>query len=518
MYLVDANEMQEMDRLTIKAFGLPGRVLMENAGRGATSFLLKQKPDLAQKSIGVIAGRGNNGGDGFVIARCLSQKGIKAAVYLLADKQRVTGDAAANLDLLEPLDIPLVELPDTKSFFKHKDTMDRHDLWIDAILGTGLKSEVRGFFREIIEFINSSKKYVFAVDIPSGLDSDTGRPCGAAIRANATATFGFAKTGHLLYPGTEYTGDLKIVDIGIPQHVVDQVGPRQRLITADIARAHIRSRKPDAHKGDSGHLLVIAGSTGKTGAAALTARAAMRAGAGLVTLGIPASLNSVLETQLIEAMTFPLPEKAPGIPDPNAFAKIMTFLPGKQCLAIGPGIGTEPATVELVRQIIIASSIPLVIDADGINSLAGATDLLDKLKAPAVLTPHPGEMARLTGLATSEVQNNRISCAREFAVKFNIHLVLKGARTIIAHPNGVIYINPTGNPGMAAGGMGDVLTGIIAGFITRRVPLEKAVQSGVFLHGAAADSLMKKIGQTGFLASEVIDRIPQQMRALKIGT
>ena len=204
MYLVDANEMQEMDRLTIKAFGLPGRVLMENAGRGATSFLLKKKPDLAQKSIGVIAGRGNNGGDGFVIARCLSQKGIKAAVYLLADKQRVTGDAASNLDLLEPLDIPLIELPDTKSFLKHKESMDRHDLWIDAILGTGLKSVVRGFFREIIEFINSSKKYVFAVDIPSGLDSDTGRPCGVAIRANATATFGFAKTGHLLYPGTEY--------------------------------------------------------------------------------------------------------------------------------------------------------------------------------------------------------------------------------------------------------------------------------------------------------------------------
>ena len=517
MYLVYADEMQRMDRLTIEAFGIPGRVLMENAGRGATEILLRKKPDIYNKNIGIIAGRGNNGGDGFVMARYLVQKGIKVAVYLLADKNRVAGDAAANLRLLEPLDIPVIELTDHEGFLIHKETMRNHDLWIDAILGTGLKSDVKGFFREIIEFINSSKKYIFSVDIPSGLNSDTGLPCGIAVRANATATFAFAKTGHMLYPGTEYTGDLGIVDIGIPPHIADEVGPMQYLITGNMVRSHIQPRKQDAHKGDTGHLLVIAASTGKTGAATMAAGSAIRAGAGLVTLGIPASLNPVLETQLIEAMTFPLPEKASGILGTAAFVKIMTLMEGKQCLAIGPGIGTDPDTMELVRRIIQAGEVPIVIDADGLNSLAGRTDILNKLKAPAVLTPHPGEMARLAGITTREVQNNRISCAREFAVKFNLHLVLKGARTVIAHPDGSVYINPTGNPGMASGGMGDVLTGIIAGLITQGLPIKKAVHTGVFLHGAAADQLVEKIGPTGFLATEVMDEIPQQIKRVLSG-
>ncbi len=512
MYLVYAAEMQQMDRLTIEAFGIPGRVLMENAGRGATEILLRKKPDIHNKSIGIIAGRGNNGGDGFVMARYLVQKGIKVAVYLLADRKRVAGDAAANLRLLEPLEVPVIELTDREEFFKYIELMLNHDIWIDAILGTGLKSDVKGFFREIIEFINSSKKYIFSVDIPSGLNSDTGLPCGIAAIANATATFAFAKTGQILYPGAEYTGDLEIVDIGIPPHIADEVGPRQYLITADMVRSHIRPRKQDAHKGDTGHLLLIAASTGKTGAAIMTAGSAIRAGAGLVTLGIPESLNPVLETRLIEAMTFPLPERAAGILGGDAFAKIMALMADKQCLATGPGLGTNPDTTELICRIIQACEIPIVIDADGLNSLVDRTDILNKLKAPAVLTPHPGEMARLANITTREVQSNRISCAREFAVKFNVHLVLKGARTVIAHPDGSIYINPTGNPGMASGGMGDVLTGIIAGLITQGFPIKKAAQAGVFLHGAAADHLVEKIGPTGFLATEVMDEIPQQIK------
>ena len=512
MYLVYADEMQQMDRLTIESFGIPGRVLMENAGRGATEILLGKKSDLNHKSIGVMAGRGNNGGDGFVMARYLAQKGIMVTVYLLADKQLVAGDASANLHLLAPLNVPVIELTNSKVFLKHKEAMRNHDLWIDAILGTGLKSDVKGFFREIIEFINNSKKYIFSVDIPSGLNSDTGLPCGIAIRADATATFAFAKTGHMLYPGIEYTGDLKIVDIGIPPYIADEVGPRQHLITGNMIRSHIQPRKPDVHKGDTGHLLVIAASTGKTGAATMAAGSAIRAGAGLVTLGIPASLNPVLETQVIEAMTFPLPEKESGIMGAAAFVKILTLMAGKQCLAIGPGMGTDPDTMELVRRIIQASEIPIVIDADGLNSLAGRTDILNKLKAAAVLTPHPGEMARLTNISTREVQGNRISCAREFAVKFNVHILLKGARTVIAHPDGSVYINPTGNPGMASGGMGDVLTGIIAGLITQGLPIKKAAHAAVFLHGAAADYLAEKIGPTGFLATEVMNEIPQQFK------
>lgn len=514
MYLVYADEMQQMDRLTIESFGIPGRVLMESAGRGATEILLRKKSNLNHKSIGVMAGRGNNGGDGFVMARYLAQKGIKVALYLLADKKRVTGDAAANLRLLASLDVPLIELTDREVFLKHKEAMRNHDLWIDAILGTGLKSDVKGFFGEIIKFINNSKKYIFSVDIPSGLNSDTGLPCGIAVCADATATFGFAKTGHILYPGADYTGDLEIVDIGIPPYIADEVAPQQYLITENMAGSYIQPRKQDAHKGNTGHLLVIAASTGKTGAAAMAAGSAIRAGAGLVTLGIPASLNPVLETQIIEAMTFPLPEKTAGTMGADAFVKILTLMAGKQCLAIGPGIGTDPDTMEIVCQIIQASEVPIVIDADGLNSLAGRTDILNTLKAPAVLTPHPGEMARLANITTREVQSNRISCARKFAVKFNIHLVLKGARTIIAHPDGSVYINPTGNPGMASGGMGDVLTGIIAGLITQGLPIKKAAHAGVFLHGAAADCLAEKISPTGFLATEVMNEIPQQIQRM----
>lgn len=515
MYLVYANEMQEMDRLTIESFGIPGRVLMENAGRGATEILLSKKPDLAAMRVGVIAGRGNNGGDGFVIARYLAQKNIKTSVYLLADKKKVTGDAAANLDLLTPLNVPVIELTGHDLFLKHKESMSSHDLWIDAILGTGLKSDIKGFFREIIEFINGLKKYIFAVDIPSGLNSDTGQPCGIAIHADATATFGFAKTGQVLHSGTEYTGKLEIVDIGIPPHIADKVGPRQKLLTIDLIRSHIQPRKKDAHKGDTGHLLVIAASTGKTGAAIMTGGAAMRVGAGLVTLGIPASLNPVLETKMIEAMTFPLPEKSSGIIGIAAFDKIMTLMAGKKCLAIGPGLGSNPETMELVCQIIKSSKIPVVIDADGLNSLANKTDILKNLKAPAILTPHPGEMARLTNLTTLEVQNNRIDCARKFAEKFKVHLILKGAGTVIADPDGYVYINPTGNSGMASGGMGDVLTGIIAGLISQGMPIKKATQAGVFLHGAAADHLSKKIGPTGFLATEVMNEIPRQMKKVR---
>ena len=332
------------------------------------------------------------------------------------------------------------------------------------------------------------------------------------MRADATATFAFAKTGHILYPGVEYTGDLEIVDIGIPPYIADEVAPRQYLITEDMAASYIHPRKRDAHKGDTGHLLVIAASTGKTGAATMVAGSAIRAGAGLVTLGIPASLNPVLETQIIEAMTFPLPEKASGIMGTDAFVKILTLIPGKQCLAIGPGMGTDPDTMELVCRIIQASEIPIVIDADGLNSLAGRTNILNKLKAPAVLTPHPGETARPANITTHEAQNNRTPCARKLAIKLNAHPAPKGARTTIAHPDGSVYINPTGNPGMASGGMGDVLTGIIAGLVTQGLPIKKAAHAGVFLHGAAADYLTEKIGPTGFLATEVMNQIPQQIK------
>jgi hydroxyethylthiazole kinase-like uncharacterized protein yjeF len=514
MILVTAGEMQLMDRRTIEDVGIPGLVLMENAGQGATRFLLEQFPDVANLKVGVIAGRGNNGGDGFVMARCLKQKGIQVHVYLLTEKQRVRGDAAANLNFLKPLGIPLVEIPDEDSFSIRKSEMSGLDVWVDAILGTGLKSDVTGYFKTIIEFINDLKKPVFAVDIPSGLNTDSGQPCGACIQAQATATFAFAKIGHLVYPGAGYTGTLEVVDIGIPPHIVAAVEPRQFLVTPELIRSYLPPRPADAHKGSSGHLLVVAGSTGKTGAAAMTSMSALRVGAGLVTLGVAESLNPVLEAQMLEAMTAPLPETEPGVLGESAFDAIQKLIPGKKCLALGPGLGQAPETGELVRHIIQASEIPVVVDADGLNNLADRVQILKKVKAPVILTPHPGEMARLIHSDTRRIQQDRVACAREFATRFKVHLVLKGARTVIAHPDGRIFINPTGNPGMAAGGMGDVLTGMIAGLVCQGVPPGAAAQAGVYLHGAAADSLVETVGPYGYLAGEVMRAVPGEIKKI----
>ncbi len=518
MYLVTATEMQEMDRRTIENFGMPGMVLMENAGRGATRFLLDQFPDIENKRVGVIAGRGNNGGDGYVMARYLKQKGVHVKVYLLAAANRIQGDAAANLKFLKPLQVPLVEIPDEVSFSKYQAEMTGFDVWIDAILGTGLTAAVKGYFKTIIEFINGLNKPVFAVDIPSGLNSDTGQVCGACIRANATATFAFAKPGHLIHPGTQYTGALNIVDIGIPPHIVAEVMPRQWLLTPELIQSCLRPRLPDAHKGATGHLLVVAGSPGKTGAAAMTSTAALRSGAGLVTLGIAETLNAVLESQLLEAMTAPLPETQPGVLGESAFDRIKDLMTGKQCLAIGPGLGQAEPTKKLVRQIVKSSSIPLVVDADGLNNLAARVEILKSVSTPVILTPHPGEMARLMNSGVGNVQQDRIKCARDFATGFGVHVILKGARTVIAHPDGGVFVNPTGNAGMASGGMGDVLTGIVAGLIAQGHSPEEACRAGVYLHGLAADSLGETIGPYGYLAGDVMGAIPGEIKKLVGGT
>jgi NAD(P)H-hydrate epimerase len=514
MYLVTASEMQEMDRQTIQSFGIPGLVLMENAGRGATWFFLEKFPELKSRRVGVMAGRGNNGGDGYVMARYLSQHDICVTVYLLSEQSKVKGDAAANLKFLDALGVPVIELPDETTFRGRIADLRSEDIWIDAILGTGLKSEVRGYFKSAIDFLNSLERPVFAVDIPSGLNADTGQPCGTCVHARATATFGLAKTGHMIYPGAAHVGELKVIDIGIPRHVVEKVAPKQFLLTAEHLHAGLNPREPDIHKGRTGHLLVVAGSPGKTGAAAMTAMAAVRCGAGLVTLAIPASLNRILEVQVVEAMTQPLPETADSALGDAAFASIMALLDGKRCLALGPGLGSAPETRQLVLNLIEESPVPLVVDADGLNLLAGDTTVLKRRKAPVILTPHPGEMARLIQKSVAQIQADRIASAREFAMHHAVHLVLKGAGSVIAHPDGTVFVNPTGNSGMASGGMGDVLTGAIAGLLAQGYTLESAAQIGTYLHGAAADTMAATVGPWGYLATEVMAALPGEIKKL----
>jgi NAD(P)H-hydrate epimerase len=514
MFLLTAAEMREMDRRTIEAFGLPGRILMENAGRGAFRVLMESFPDVISQKVAVLAGRGNNGGDGFVIARYLAQHGIPVTVYLLSESKLLQGDAAANFKLLEPLNIPIRQCPDLKAFNKFKKEIAHHQVIVDAILGTGLNSDVKGYFKTVIDFINMLNKDVLAVDIPSGLHTDTGRPCGACIQAAVTATFAYPKIGHATLPGAEFTGKLHIIDIGIPPHIADGVCPRQHLLTADFICGMIRPRPIDMHKGGTGHVLVVAGSTGKTGAAAMCALSALRAGAGLVTLGVPESLNPVVEPQAVEVMTAPLPEIIAGILSDEAFDIIMALVSDKRCLAMGPGMGTAPETRRLVARLVKSCPVPLVIDADGLNSLAGDADILKSKKTEIILTPHPGEMARLMGVTPREVQADRINCAREFAEKFNVHLVLKGAKTIIAHPDGQVFVNPTGNPGMASAGMGDVLTGMIAGCVSQGYAPAESARLAVYLHGAAADYLAETRGPIGYIASDVMAEIPGTMKRM----
>lgn len=513
MFLVTASQMQAMDQQTIVDFGIPGLVLMENAGRGAVDFLLRKFTDLQTKKVAVMAGPGNNGGDGFVMARYLMEKEIDVTVFLLGSRKKVTGDAKINMDLAQKLcdhspTCSIVEIADAEAFHRREKRIRHHGLFIDAILGTGLNSDVRGFFKDAIELMNMSRRPVFSVDIPSGLDSDTGQPLGIAVKADATATFAFAKIGHVLHPGNRYTGDLKIIDIGIPGFIAREKNIALSLMEKKEIAAFFTPRKIQSHKGNFGHLLVIAGSAGKTGAAALCANAAMRCGTGLVTLGVAQSLNAAIESLVIEPMTHPLPEQEKGVLSDLCLSDILALSKGKQALALGPGLGTREGTKRLVRKIIQKSEIPLVIDADAINCINDTPNLLKEKKAPAILTPHPGEMAGLCGLTPSGIQADRINIATKFAVDHDVILVLKGAQTIVSFPDGRSAVCPTGNPGMASGGMGDVLTGMIAGFLAQGFSPEAASIAGVYIHGLCGDILAKEKCAFGFVASDMIHMIP----------
>lgn len=507
MILVTAAQMQAMDRRTIESFGIPGRVLMENAGRGATRCFLQQLYSRGPGRVGVLAGRGNNGGDGFVIARYLAQRGVDVTVFLLSEKLRVQGDAEANLALLEPLAVPVIEMPDPETFAQHQGRMRHMVYWIDALLGTGLADDVKGYFRQVLEFVADLQRPVLAVDVPSGLNADTGRPCGICLQADVTVTFGCPKIGQLIYPGAVLCGRLELIDIGIPPMISRDVNPVVELVSGEEVARLLPRRSPDAHKGQTGHTLVVAGSKGKTGAAAMTAMSAMRMGAGLVTLAVGHSLNAVLEPMVVEVMTLPLPDKNDEVVMPDAVDLILQNAQGKQTIALGPGLGGGEAAARMVAALVEGSGLPMVIDADGLNHLVDRTDLLKHRSAPTIITPHPGEMARLCEVSTTVIQQDRIGWARRLAGQLGIIVVLKGARTVVAEPDGRVWLNPTGNSGMAGGGMGDVLTGAVAGLLAQGCGPAEAARAAVYCHGLAADILAEEAPR-GYLATEIMDMLP----------
>lgn len=517
MKLASASEMQQLDRTTIEQFQIPGIVLMENAGRGTVDYLLRTLGPVKGRSVLIFSGPGNNGGDGLVIARRLHQHGGKPFIISLVSSKKLKGDAATNYKSISELKIPFVTIQNT-------DTLDAFQLdlpeltlplWaiVDSVFGTGLQRPLTGHFEAAVNCMNRLRKTtgcpVVAVDIPSGLNAETGETLGVKVKTDHTVTYGLAKPGHFMNGGAA-TGKLHVVDIGIPDEVVSHAKLKGEAITDSVLKL-FTERPRASHKGNYGHLLVLAGSAGKTGAAYLTGLGALRVGAGLVTLAVPADLRTVFESNLFEAMTLLLPDsrRYPSIED---YQRITQNLSGKSAMIIGPGIGTAEKTCELVIKLYNEAEIPMVIDADGLNFLATEPRILANPPAPRILTPHPGEMSRLAGLKTKEIQANRLETTLKFTQSVNensknVTTVLKGAGTIICDPNGKWAINTTGNPGMAAGGMGDTLTGIIGGLLAQGVSPAKAARTGVYIHGYAADEIACK-RKFGYLASEVADIVP----------
>lgn len=517
MYVATAQEMQNIDRRARDEYGIPTLLLMENAALGVIRVVEESFGPVKGRRIAIVAGKGNNGGDGLAAARLLHNRGAKVQVYLLSEPAAVTGDAATNLNIASKMGIEvqskgMFDMEGLRSALTHSYVI------IDALFGTGLSSPVTGEYSEVIELINHSNRPVVAVDIPTGIHSDTGEVMGAAVRATETVTFAIPKRGHFLYPGRDFTGRLHIADISIPKAAIEKESIYLRLLTEEEMTGLIQPRSADSHKGSYGHVLVIAGSIGKGGAAAMTSLSCLRSGAGLVTLATPQSVQPIVAEKLTEVMTHPLPETDEKTVALSAMETVLELSKDKDVVAIGPGLTTEKDTAAVVRRLIKEIEKSMVIDADAINALTDHLDILRERRSPAVLTPHPGEMGRLTGKGSADVQRDRIGIARAFATDYRVYLVLKGAHTVIAEPSGVVHISPTGNPGMATAGTGDALTGILAGLIAQGMNIASAVKLGVYLHGLAGDMTAKEVGMTGMLAGDLIARIPAAIKHLSGGS
>ncbi|MBF0557151.1 MAG: NAD(P)H-hydrate dehydratase [Nitrospirae bacterium] len=510
MKIVTADEMRGIDRSTIEDYGIPGLVLMERAG---LAVALKVRTLFPSKKILILCGGGNNGGDGLVAARNLFNWGFKVLVLVTAKKDALSSDCSAQYQAAKKFGVPV-------EFRKSISEKDLHGaVVIDAIFGTGLSRPVKGDFGEMFSFLNSSGTPVLAVDIPSGISSDTGEILGSAIMADYTVTFGLPKRGHFLYPGREHSGTLFIEDIGMPVQLLGSASIQAGLIGREMVSGLISARRRDSFKGDYGHVLVVAGSRGRTGAALMCARAALRSGSGLVTLGIPESLTASFEGLVMEEMLLPLPDDGSGMMSSKALDVVLDFAARKiDVIAVGPGIGVSPDTKIIMSELVRRSAVPMVIDADGLNSLSasvknaeGVKELLAKAKSPVILTPHPGEMARL--IHKPEI-TDRMETPLSFAGDACIYLVLKGVPSVVALPEGNIFVNTTGNPGMATAGSGDVLTGIIASLLGQGLNPADASVAGVFIHGMAGDKAAEKTGEYSLIASDIINALPDAFMEL----
>ena len=514
MWLVTPEQMQTLDRRTIQEAKVPGTTLMERAGTGVVSHLLQHYGSPKGKQILVFCGKGNNGGDGLVVARLLQRKGAHPRVILLAPYQDLSKDAKTMYRRFstKAKRSQILVLPNPETL---QPLVQQAHILIDGLLGTGLSSSVREPYSTTIKAMNDSCAFTVAVDIPSGLDSETGKILGTAVCADLTVTFGCPKMGLYVGDAIDQVGHIEVVDIGIPKAFVEDLRPSAQLLTPTSLRFLLPERRPSAHKGTFGHAGIVAGSPGKAGAPAMAALGALRAGTGLVTVATPKTVAPIVESKVLEIMTMALPETSEHVLGIEAYPTLLRFCQGKSAMAFGPGLGVSSSLSELLSQLLPQLDIPCVLDADALNNLTPHLEVFSRMKHLPILTPHPGEMARLLQQGSAKkINEDRVGTARGFATQHGGILVLKGANTIIANPDGHIAICPTGNPGMASAGMGDVLTGMITGFLAQGLTAWDAARMGVYLHGCAGDQAAKSMGEAGMIASDVIAELPHALTNL----
>jgi hydroxyethylthiazole kinase-like uncharacterized protein yjeF len=520
MKILSAMQMGEVDRLTTERYCIPSILLMENAGRSVADEIGKSCSSLDQKKIAILCGRGNNGGDGFVVARYLSLRGATPSVLFFSAPEKLRGDARTNYEIAQAMGLKIQILPtpaEAKSCLKR---MDCPDIIVDALFGTGLAKPIGPDYRHVVEWINRHGRtaFVTAVDIPSGLRADSSEIIGPTVKAHLTVTFSALKLAHVLPPACDCAGRVVLVPIGSPQALFEDPSYQLNLVDSAQVREALPRRARDSHKGSFGHVYVMAGSRGKSGAALMTGMAALRSGAGLVTLWLPKSLQKSVVGKFPELMAEVMPETEAGTLDQSGAEGLLKLLPDIEALVIGPGVTTNPSTRRLVWNMVRRSPVPVILDADGINAFVPpAEPLRNEASQPVVITPHPGEMARLLGKKIADVQKNRLAIASEYAINRRCYVVLKGFQTVIATPDGEQYINPSGNPGMATGGTGDILAGMMGRFVAawkiqsarnNRAKLADYICSAVFLHGMAGDLAAEKKGMESLIATDLLVSLP----------
>jgi len=514
MKVLTSKQMKDIDRRAIEELGIIGPILMENAGIQIVQAMRHKFSDLENENIVVVAGKGNNGGDGFVVARHLFNQGCRVQVLLLSRKSDLKGDAALNAHISEKIGVPLLEITTEKRWVSYRRKLSGSTVILDAIFGTGLTKPAQGLYKTAIESINRTKAYVIAVDIPSGLSSDTFMPIGPCVKADLTVTLAAPKVAHIFPPAENFVGELVVADISIPPFLFEEESLKLEFVEEGSIKPYFSKRRKDTHKGTYGHLFVLSGSRGKTGAAVMAGKAALKMGAGLVTVGTPKSCLSLVARSMVELMTEPLPETSEKTFSEEALDLSLSLLEGKDAFLIGPGISTHDSTTRFVKALLPQVRVPVVLDADALNILSPHPEILKALKIPVVLTPHPGEFARLLDCSTSEVIKNKLELASRFAQEYGVYLVLKGYRSLTAAPDGKIFINPTGNPGMATAGSGDVLSGMLAAMIIQEKDILPAVLAAVYVHGLSGDIAAQRLGEKSLTARDIIRYLSSAVKAI----